>query len=863
MTATAIEEPPPDWPEGALYYSPRGLYPFQADDIARAYIGMQSGVPEWMFVWDTGLGKQAPLSEPVLTPAGWSVMGNLVVGDQVISVDGSPATVLAVHPQESREVYRVTFSDGSWTRCGPDHLWTVSYWGSDRSSGKQVRIRRSKTVTLRQLMDEGITTPKGRRKFCIPMTAPVQYPERDLPMDPYTLGVILGDGNVNHRGYVSLTTDKEIIDALPAPGSQYEHHSPGVAVLNTNVWSDALTDLGLARHRSWEKFVPEVYLRAHEAARRALLAGLLDTDGSPIDEGGVEFSTTSEVLLDAVVELTESLGGQARSKSSRFTTYTHNGETKQGRKSWRVNLKLNEQPFRLARKMIRWIEPTKYPVQRIIESIERVGDEDSVCITIDRSDGLYLTRSHIVTHNSHATMRLSTLGFEDGEVDFVLLVCERGKLKEWKSDFEQFTRLSAQIHHGSRRKRLFHEPFLPQVLITTYETGKADLIEVHKTARGHKTLSSGPLLSTVLSRARRPMIIFDEADRLSNRSAMNYRCYEHVLKTFRKNFKIPVIMLTGTPIRTDWENVFNQLRLLRPAGMPLVKEFGNYFVRARDKFGRAQYHEFRMEEFALLCSPMVLAKSKLDPDVIDQFPATTEEALWVDLEGEQRKLYDLVRVDLEGMPGQQTALRQICAHPASLIHSATEGSSKLAKALLEELGEEYLRSIPSAKTEALLDYLEPVVKGQQAKAVVFTFFGPSVIPHLRAALTTRGIPVITWNEDRGIERFRSARSGCVLLASDAVARGINLPEASYLVEYDMATNYGLRTQRINRASRIGQGGPSLTVRSMLARESVEISLMYNMLRGNMQTDVLLGRGVTGEEYATADMRREIVTKGMK
>jgi len=88
----------------------------------------------------------------------------------------------------------------------------------------------------------------------------------------------------------------------------------------------------------------------------------------------------------------------------------------------------------------------------------------------------------------------------------------------------------------------------------------------------------------------------------------------------------------------------------------------------------------------------------------------------------------------------------------------------------------------------------------------------------------------------------------VLLASDAVARGINLPEASYLIEYDLASTYGLRTQRINRASRIGSGGPSLTVRSMLCQESIEVALMYSMLRGNAQTDTLLGRGVTGEEF---------------
>lgn len=463
---------------------------------------------------------------------------------------------------------------------------------------------------------------------------------------------------------------------------------------------------------------------------------------------------------------------------------------------------------------------------------------------------------------SHAAMRLATLGIEDGDVDFVLLVCERGKLKEWRQDFEEFTKLDVRIHHGPRRKRLLHEPFLPQVLITTYETGKADLVKAEQKGRTRrKTLSSGDLFAKILRHSRRPMIVFDESDRLSNRSAMNYRAYEHVLKTFRKDFKIPVIMLTATPIRKDWEDAFNQLRLLRPASMPLVKEFDNYFVRARDKYGRARYYDFRTDEFADLCADMVLAKSKTDSDVVNQFPTTTEEAMWVDMEGEQRKLYELVKA-LGPVHGAKTVLRQICAHPAALVHSATEGESKLARMLVEELGEDTLRSMPSAKTEALCNYLERVVKGQDAKAVVFTHWGPSVIPHLRAALTARGIPVRTWDEDEGIESFKKAQGGCVLLASDAVARGINLPEASYMVEYDLASTYGLRTQRLNRASRIGKGGPSLTVRSMLVRESIEVPLMFSMLRGNVQTDTLLGRGVTGEEYLSAEMRRDILTRGM-
>lgn len=457
---------------------------------------------------------------------------------------------------------------------------------------------------------------------------------------------------------------------------------------------------------------------------------------------------------------------------------------------------------------------------------------------------------------SHAAMRVATLALEDHLKDLVVLICEKNKLREWYEDFLRFTKLDVRIHHGpSRRNKLAREG-LPDVVITTYETGKADLVKSELSGR-RKVLRDGPLLQYIRTQ-RRPMVIFDESDKLSNRSSATYKAYEHTLKALRKDFKnVPVIMMTATSIRKDYENAFNQFRLLKPEAMPLIKDFESYFVRGRDIYGKARYWDHRTEEFAALCQPLMLAKSKTDPDVIEQFPTMTEEALWVDLEGEQRKLYDLV-AEFDGVGGQLQALRQICAHPRAIVHSAQEGSSKLAKALVEEFGLEYFLKVPSAKTEALVDYLGPVMD-QGYKAMVFTFFGPSVIPWLADALTRAGMRVFMLHE---LDDFKAHTGPGVLLSSDAGARGINVPEASYLIEYDMATTYGIRTQRLNRVSRIGSGGPSVTVRSMLARETVEVPLMHSMLRGNAQSDELLGRGNTGEKYLTAAMRRQMLTEAM-
>lgn len=376
---------------------------------------------------DVGTGKQAPVSEPVLTPEGWRMMGDLVPGDRVIGANGHATKVEAVFPQESREVSRVTMSDGSWTRCGPDHLWTVTYWGNGpgpHTSRRSARVTR--TLSTSELVKRGLVSPRGQRRFRIPIASPAIYaPGPDLPIDPYTMGVLLGDAHINPRGYVGITTDDEILDRLNVrSGTRREHGSSGVGIVSTNTWAAELVALGLAGTHSWDKFVPSDYLWASVRDRSALLAGLLDTDGSPMNAGGVEFSTTSEALVDAVTELTQGLGGTARIKGPRITRYPGpDGVLRDGRRSWRVNVKLPSQPFTLARKAERWVAPTKYPVARFIESIEPDEAEDCVCIRVAADDGLYVTRDHIVTHNTHLAVAAARLRFDRGaEVRFLPVV---------------------------------------------------------------------------------------------------------------------------------------------------------------------------------------------------------------------------------------------------------------------------------------------------------------------------------------------------------------------------------------------------------------------------------------------------------
>jgi SNF2 family DNA or RNA helicase len=496
----------------------------------------------------------------------------------------------------------------------------------------------------------------------------------------------------------------------------------------------------------------------------------------------------------------------------------------------------------------------------------------------------YLGRQKMVIYDTgtgkgHITMREAALLAEQGELTTCLVVCERNKVGEWREDFARFTRLTLVHTHGAgpeaRRRRLdrhiARHGAMPQVIVTTYETAKADLVTQDKVpGRRGTTPGDGWLMEYLRPAASGVLVVYDEVAKLRNRSSATYKAHAYLLKELRKAEPgLRVLGLTATPISTGWEDAFNQFRLVAPDSMPLVKDFEAYFVKSRDIYGRAEYRSDRMGDFVSLCEPWMIRKRKTDPDVVDQFPAVMEQAQHVEMGADQSRLYDLVEalgVDEDGEwdppEGLFTVLRQVAGHPQALLRS--EGT--LAQAVVETVGASEIRRIPSAKSEALVRYLEQVVLGQRDKAVVFTFFGQSVLPLLASELRAAGIRTHTYHggmsgaaKEQSRREFRSDPEPCVFLSSDAGARGINLPEASYVVEYDSSYTHDLREQRVNRCSRIDGGKKLLTCLTLIVDETIEVAIVEKMLARNAQQDQIRGdMEVEEQEFISAIDRRKLL-----
>jgi len=357
-------------------------------------------------------GKAVRHGEPVLTPAGWVPIEELRVGDTVYGSDGSPCQVTGVFPQGERECYRMHFDDQSQVDVCGEHLWKAKIGKRERFGDGGWGIH-----TTQEIIEHGGLNPSPGKRAIIPVVKPIQFAGKRLPLSPYVLGVLLGDGGLS-SGVVQFTTaDKEIAievsREIPREAecvklkSKYGYSIRGLS-RGKNVVLDAIRELGLCGKRSFEKHIPRDYLFADADARLALLQGLMDTDGSASQKtktsigGAMEYCTTSPVMADDFIALVRSLGGKAKCKW-RVTKFTHKGQTKCGMKSARISVRLPHlQCFRLARKQRLCFAPTSTTNDRVLYKIEPIGKHHCTCISVTSPDRTFITRDYIVTHNSLA-----------------------------------------------------------------------------------------------------------------------------------------------------------------------------------------------------------------------------------------------------------------------------------------------------------------------------------------------------------------------------------------------------------------------------------------------------------------------------
>lgn len=355
-----------------------------------------------------GHGKALDIETPIPTPRGFVPLYAVQPGDEVFDESGRVCRVVnATSVMVGRPCYRVRFDDGSELVADAEHQWFTSTERSRRSArdaakkrgGREEVMPRGKcqrhlrawpsVVTTRQI-SETLIDKSGKRNHQVQLCGALAYAEKELPVDPWTLGVWLGDGTSSSGDITAAET--EIREGIEAAGYETTTRSVPltVGVLGLKVKLRTLEVLG-------NKHIPGDYLRASVPQRWALLRGLMDTDGTCMKDRTCEFTSMNERLAKGVLELALGLGLKATMNEGRATLRGRDCGLK-----YRVRFVSSEPIFTLPRKLSRQgVDIPPRIAGRIIVACDPVPSVPVKCIEVDAPSHLFLAgRECIPTHNS-------------------------------------------------------------------------------------------------------------------------------------------------------------------------------------------------------------------------------------------------------------------------------------------------------------------------------------------------------------------------------------------------------------------------------------------------------------------------------
>ena len=368
-----------------------------------------------------GGGKAQPLDAFVRTSEGWTLMQDVTTDTKVVCPDGTLASVVGVYPQGKKDIYRVTFEDGRKTECCEEHLWKV-YSKDWKRTGNGWKV-----INLEEIISK-LEMSSYKDRLYVELPSPEIKPDTVLPIDPYVLGILLGDGHIREGMTLLSTSDQFVVDEVTKLLSEdYELVKCGrsdqvsydyriVKKERSNRWHPAelmtdLRSLNLTGTHSHTKFIPDLYINASASQKLSLIQGLMDSDGTVSENGSTSLCTTSLKMAYQAQEILRSLGALVKI-SIKNPYFTYNGERKEGKRAYQLNIRIKDPKslFRLSRKID--LCPSDYQYKdslrlRICE-IEYVGQKEAQCIAVDHPEHLYITDNYIVTHNTYADLLLAT-----------------------------------------------------------------------------------------------------------------------------------------------------------------------------------------------------------------------------------------------------------------------------------------------------------------------------------------------------------------------------------------------------------------------------------------------------------------------
>ena len=325
-------------------------------------------------------GKAQPLDSLILTPNGYVRMGDLKIGDVICDTEGGTQTIESIFPQGILDTYKITFSDNSVVECNDEHLWDVYY----QRKGKKIKA----TLTLSEIL-------KDKNKYYFPIVNKVYFNEKELPISPFLLGLIIINGDFKCKNKIRINTiKKELIDHLLDNHIKFNvvhlegNDSYVVDIKDTNLINNLkkLNIMGLERN---EIFIPDCYIYNSEKNRTEFLRGLFTLNGYLDKYKRVFLGVKSYKFIEGYTQIIKSFGGYVK-----YNTYYED-------RIMTISKYNNIWAFfdcKIPYKRKRYNKLNK------IKNIEVIEPKEMQCIRVSNPNRQYITNDFVVTHNTFAAV---------------------------------------------------------------------------------------------------------------------------------------------------------------------------------------------------------------------------------------------------------------------------------------------------------------------------------------------------------------------------------------------------------------------------------------------------------------------------
>ena len=419
-----------------------------------------------LLLGEAGAGKGNLNSEYIATPEGYKRFGDLKIGDIIYDENGKEVEVIGVFPQGLKRVYDVVFSDGSIIPCNDEHIWNV------RTLNAHDKGYNYQNLTLREILDRGLYKEKSNRvryNWWVPVNKAVERQEIELPLDPYVLGVLIGDGCLRNIGKdLEISSNEESVikevskrlnmEAYEKCKGNYSwkfltNDTYKTKWLRQNDLSelDESLDVVFGQY-SRNRRIPQKYFFGSIEQRKKLLQGLMDTDGciTSGDRLNASFSTKSKGLAYDVKELANSLGMRVsiseqyrkRSDDYEYEVYFRVAPEERRNLFYKSEVKLKRFDDNMKNRTRKFNK--HYDDMPIVDVIDTGREEEMTCIMVNSPTHLYqVGKSYIVTHN---TALLQSTSIKDSKRLYLEVDLSR-----------MLTELNNQNEMAARLKTLFDE----------------------------------------------------------------------------------------------------------------------------------------------------------------------------------------------------------------------------------------------------------------------------------------------------------------------------------------------------------------------------------------------------------------------